>query len=159
MPGSRSTVVPSRLQPHPASGDALARELLEVTLRLMRSVAAEMRRSHPQLEPGQMSMLFRLASGPATVTDLARFLSVSLPTVSKSIGVLEGRGWIERAVDSTCRRQTIVRLTTKGRRIMAGKHRKSELQVAAMLEPLTVPQREQVLATVQMLNRVLPRTP
>lgn len=103
-----------------------------------------------------MGAMCRLAAGSATVSDLARYLGVSLPTVSKSIRVLEARGWIERYVDEACRRQTIVQLTPEGRRITAGKHRKSERQVASILEPLTRAQRQQVLETMKILNEVLP---
>jgi DNA-binding MarR family transcriptional regulator len=139
--------------------DPLAQELLQVTMCMMRSVAAGMRRSSPQLEPGQMGALFRLSLGPATVSDLARYLGVSVPTASKSIGVLEGRGWIERGVDQHCRRQIIVRLTAKGRRITTGKCRESERQVGAMLTSLTSSQRAQLMATIKLLSEVLPSAP
>ena len=105
---------------------ALARELLDVTMRLNRLVAAEVRRSHPQLVPGQLGILFRLLLAPATVSDLARYLGVSLPTISKSLGVLVQRGWIERWVDAANRRQTIVRLTPLGRRVTASMRRSEE---------------------------------
>src|SRR5262245_22967451 len=116
----------------------------------MRTLAAGMRRSSPQLQPGQMSALFRLSCGPSTVSELARYLGVSLPTGSKSISVMEKRGWIERGVDEQCRRQTIVRLTPEGRKVTAGKHRQSEHDMEAMLDGLTPAQRSHVLATVEM---------
>src|SRR5262245_42701321 len=93
-----------------ASDAALASDLLQVTMQMMRSVAREMRRSPQAVAPGQVAALMRLKSGPVPTTDLARHLGVSVPTVSKSIDVLVDRGWVERSANPADRRHTIVRL-------------------------------------------------
>lgn len=48
------------------------------------------------------------------VSELASKLRVSSPAVSRMVGVLENRGYIERDVDKEDRRNTFVYLTDKG---------------------------------------------
>jgi DNA-binding MarR family transcriptional regulator len=142
------------------SGDAnLAHELLHVTMRLMRGVATEMRRAPQSLEPGQMATLMRLSLMPAAMGELAKHLGVSVPTVSKSIDVLVERGWVERWVDPSDRRQTIVRLTPAGRGIATAMKRQSERYVASLLKPLKAPERTRILAMLDVLKGVLPQWP
>jgi DNA-binding transcriptional ArsR family regulator len=50
-------------------------------------------------DPTRRAILGRLASGEATVTELAEPFSISLPAVSKHLKVLEGAGLIARARD------------------------------------------------------------
>jgi len=142
----------------PTAIDAtLARDLLQVTMQMMRSVAREMRRSPQAVAPGQVAALMRLKSGPTPTTDLARHLGVSVPTVSKSIDVLVDRGWVERSTNPADRRHTIVRLTTNGHRVTSSMCRQSERHVATLLEGLTSDQRVQLAATLSTLARVLPK--
>jgi DNA-binding MarR family transcriptional regulator len=138
---------------------ALAHDLLHVTMQLMRSIAKEIRRSPQPLATAQMGMLMRLAAGPTTMSDLARHLAVSAPTVSKSIDVLADRGWVERWVDPSDRRQTIVRLTAEGRTVSAEMKQKSRRHVAMLLAALTPDQRTQLMGTLEALKSVLPPLP
>lgn len=45
-------------------------------------------------DPTRRTMLARLSQGPATVSDLARPLSISLPAVLQHLAVLEGSGLV-----------------------------------------------------------------
>ena len=137
----------------------LARDLLHVTMQMMRSIAREMRRSPLPVAPAQIGALMRLKMAPVTMSELARHMGVSLPTVSKSIDVLVERGWVERWVDPTDRRHTIVRLTAEGRRVTSAMKRQSERHVATLLAALTPPQRAQVMASLDVLKGVLPPLP
>jgi DNA-binding transcriptional ArsR family regulator len=47
-------------------------------------------------DPTRRAMLARLASGPATVTELAEPFALALPTVSRHLKVLEAAGLITR---------------------------------------------------------------
>jgi DNA-binding MarR family transcriptional regulator len=134
----------------------LARDLLHVTMMLWRSIGSEMRRAPQALAPAQMASLMRLSAGPAAMTELARHLAVSVPTVSKSIDVLVDRGWVERWVDPSDRRQTIVRLTREGRSVSAAMKRQSRRHVAGLLASLTPDQRTQLMTTLGVLKGVLP---
>src|SRR5213593_846046 len=101
------------------SSSALAHDLLHVTMQMMRSIAHNMRRSRHAMAPAQVAALMRMKQAPVAMSELARHLGVSVPTVSKSIDVLVDRGWVERWVDPSDRRQTLARLTVEGRRVTA----------------------------------------
>ena len=122
---------------------------------VMRTVAADMRRSPDSLAPAQMGSLMKVSMGPCTMSALARHLAVSLPTVSKSVDMLVRRGWLERSVDQHDRRQTMVRLTAEGRRVLAHIKKRTENHVRHSLSGLTGPEREQLVAVTRMLSRVL----
>ncbi|HEY1305107.1 MAG TPA: MarR family winged helix-turn-helix transcriptional regulator [Vicinamibacterales bacterium] len=142
-----------------ATAAVLARDLLHVTMQMMRSVAREMRRAPLPVAPAQVGALMRLKMAPVTMSELARHMGVSLPTVSKSVDVLVDRGWVERWVDPTDRRQTIVRLTAEGRRVTTSMKRQSERHVATLLAGLTPQQRAQLMSTLDVLKDVLPPLP
>jgi DNA-binding MarR family transcriptional regulator len=138
----------------PATADA-ARSLLQVVMLVMRTVAADMRRSPKPLAPAQMGSLMRIAAGACTMSELARYQSVSLPTISKSVDMLVRRGWVERWVDKQDRRQTMARLTPSGRRMLAHIKERTERQVAQTLAPLSAAERTQLVAALNVLTRVL----
>ena len=50
-------------------------------------------------DPTRRAILSRLASGDASVKDLAEPFEMSQPAISKHLKVLEGAGLVERAVD------------------------------------------------------------
>jgi DNA-binding MarR family transcriptional regulator len=135
--------------------DGSARLLLDVVMLVMRTVAADMRKSPRPLAPAQMGLLMRIAAEPCTMSELARFQAVSLPTISKSVDMLVRRGWVERWIDKQDRRQTMTRLTPSGKRMLAHIKQRTERQVAHTLAPLTPPERAQLLSTLNILRRVL----
>jgi DNA-binding MarR family transcriptional regulator len=122
---------------------------------VMRTVAAEMRRSRRPLAPTQMGSLMRIAAGPCTMSELARHQAVSRPTMSKSADMLVRRGWVERSADDRDRRQSMVRLTPRGRRVLADIQRRAERHVAETLAPLGPAERAQLIAALRMLTGVL----
>ena len=54
-------------------------------------------------DPTRRAMLDRLAQGPATVKELAEPFSISMPSISKHLKVLEHAGLIERAREAQWR--------------------------------------------------------
>jgi DNA-binding transcriptional ArsR family regulator len=54
-------------------------------------------------DPTRRAILARLASGDASVTELARPFAISLPAVSKHLKILEGAGLIARGRDAQWR--------------------------------------------------------
>jgi DNA-binding MarR family transcriptional regulator len=132
-----------------------ARELLHVVMLVMRTVAAEMRRSRRPLAPTQMGSLMRIAAGPCTMSELARHQAVSLPTMSKSADMLVRRGWIERGADKRDRRQSMVRMTPRGRRVLADIQQRAERHVADTLAPLAPAERAQLIGALRLLTGVL----
>jgi DNA-binding MarR family transcriptional regulator len=146
--------------PRKTTGNAVdagtaAGELLRVVMLVMRTVSADMRRSPDALAPPQMGTLMKVALAPCTMSALARHLFVSLPTVSKSVDMLVRRGWLERWVDKHDRRQTMLRLTPDGRRVLTSIKKRTQRHVGQSLVGLTASEREQLVAVTRMLSRVL----
>ena len=117
--------VPSQQREVKGSVAAVADALLDVVQLTAHTLGTELRRLPKRtqgaiIEPSQLTTLRRIARRPCTMTDLARFKSVSLPTISKSVELFVRDGLVERWIDATDRRQTLVRLTPKGRRTLEG---------------------------------------
>jgi len=121
----------------------------------MQAIWADMRRSRRAIEPSQWATLRRIARGPCTMSDVARHKGVSLPTISKSVDMLVKRGWVERFVDDTDRRQTLVRLTPAGRRVLADCRRRIEEALEVRLAELPEVDREQIVAVLRTVRSAL----
>jgi DNA-binding MarR family transcriptional regulator len=130
-------------------------ELVDVVYLVMQAIWADMRRSRRAIEPSQWATLRRIARGPCTMSELARHKGVSLPTISKSVDMLVRRAWVERFVDDTDRRQTLVRLTSGGRRVLAECRRRVELRLDEKLATLSPAEREQVSASLRTVRDAL----
>jgi DNA-binding MarR family transcriptional regulator len=134
-----------------------ARALLETVMVVMRSVAAEMRRSRQPLEPGHMGALMRLAAGPCTMTELARHLNVKPPTMSKSIDLLVRRGWVARTAGIDDRRRTLVALTPAGRRVLIRVEAHAAEHVAEALAPMPALKRAALVNALDAVKDALGR--
>jgi DNA-binding MarR family transcriptional regulator len=126
------------------------RALVDVVNLVTQVIWADLRRSNATIELTQWAMLRRIARGPCTMSDLARHRGVSLPTISKSVEMLVRRGWVERWVDHDDRRQTLVRLTARGRRVLADCRRRIEGLLDRKLSRLSADERESL--AVRLLN-------
>ena len=89
------------------------------------------------------------------MSELARHKAVSLPTVSRSVDMLVRRGWVERCVDDSDRRQTLVRLTVDGRRILAECRRRFEDLLAEKLDALSDRQRADLTTSLLAVGDAL----
>lgn len=138
-----------------ARPEETAGALLDVVMLVMRTVAADMRKSPRPLAPAQMGTLMRIAAGPCKMSELARYQAVSLPTISKSVDMLVRRGWVERWIDKDDRRKTMARLTPSGKSMLAHIRQRAARQVTRTLAPLTGAERAQLLSTLNVLRRAL----
>jgi DNA-binding MarR family transcriptional regulator len=138
-----------------SKSDATARDLLKVTMLLMRRLGARMRQGEKRMEPAQIGILMRLGDKPLSLTELATHQVVRLPTMSKSVGLLVERGWVSRTIAADNRRQTIVALTAEGRRVLEKMGRHAERHVTEMLGSLTEPERRRVQGGLEILIRAL----
>lgn len=100
----------------PGAADHLERELA-VLLRRARGISGQLARDlHPDLEPGAYGLLLRvMGEGGSRATDLASYLGIGKPTVSRQLATLERLGLIERTRDAEDARAQVVRLTDSGR--------------------------------------------
>jgi DNA-binding MarR family transcriptional regulator len=130
-------------------------EILDVVNLVVQALWSDLRRSPEPIEPSQWASLRRIARGPCTMSDLARHKEVSLPTISKSVDMLVRRGWVERWIDKSDRRQTLVRLTPGGRRILADCRKRFEDLLAVKLVSLTAEQHQQVASSLKLVRSAL----
>jgi len=137
---------------HPAHATS---ELIDVVNLVTQAFWAELRRSGQTIEMSQWSTLRRIGRSPCTMSELARYKGVGLPTISKSVDMLVRRGWVERWVDKTDRRQTLVRLTTAGRRVLKDCRRALEVFLDERLAALSAAERNELDHSLQMVRRVL----
>ena len=137
---------------HPAHATS---ELIDVVSLVTQAFWAELRRSGQTIEMSQWSTLKRIDRAPCTVSELARYKGVGLPTISKSIDMLVKRGWVERWVDKADRRQTLVRLTPAGRKLLTSFRKALESFLDARLAALTAAERDAIDASMQLVRRVL----
>ena len=112
---------------------------------------SDLRLSDQPIELTQRSSLKRISRGPCTMSDLARHKGVGLPTISKSVDMLVRKGWVERWVDKSDRRQTLVRLTASGRKMLADSRTRLEELLDERLSAMPVAARE---AFAEQLRRV-----
>ena len=137
---------------HPAHATS---ELIDVVYLVTQAFWAELRRSGETIEMSQWSTLRRIGRTPCTMSELARYKGVGLPTISKSVDMLVRRGWVERWVDKSDRRQTLVRLTTAGRRILTDCRRALEEFLDERLAALSAADRNALDHSLQMVRTVL----
>jgi DNA-binding MarR family transcriptional regulator len=139
----------------PGQPDPTAAQLLEVSLQLMRGLAAVQRRAEPGIAPMQIGLLNRLAGTETNLSELARHMAVRLPTISRSIKVLVERGWVERSVSESNRREVIVRLTPDGQKVLAAMRARAGRYAVGVLGLLGAAERRQVATALASLSRAL----
>jgi DNA-binding MarR family transcriptional regulator len=129
--------------------------LVDVVNLVTQILWSDLRRSNATIELTQWAMLRRIARGPCTMSELARHRGVSLPTISKSVEMLVRRGWVARGVDDDDRRQTIVRLTPGGRRVLADCRRRIEALLDRKLARLSAGERESLATGLRNVQTAL----
>jgi len=118
-----------------------ARKLLEVMPLVMRTVAAELRAAGELPAPAHFPLLHMLSEQPRSLSELAAFRGVSLPSMSSSVTTLVGRGWVKRTAPQADgdRRVVMLEVTTGGRAALDRVARVAERRLAEVLAPLNGP--------------------
>ncbi len=135
-----------------AKTQAVARQVLEIIPLVMRTVAAELRRTGHLLDPSHYRLLAMLAHRSYNLSELAERHAVSLPTMSNSITKLVERGWVRRAPATHDRRMVLIELTPAGRAALAEVHRQAEAHVAESLASLSRADQDKLLAGLDILR-------
>lgn len=130
-------------------------ELVDVVNLVTQIFWADLRRSDQPIELTQWATLRRIGRNPCTMSELARHKGVGLPTISKSVEMLVRRGWVERWIDKTDRRQTLVRLTASGRRVLAESRAHLEELLDKRLSVMTAAERDALAASLQRVRQAL----
>jgi len=142
--------------PKVASARDIAREILTVVPLVMRAVAAELRASGELPAPAHFGLLSMLSAQPhaRTLTELAAFQGVSLPTMSNSISALVDRGWVQRTGAGGDRRQVVIEVTPTGRAALDRVSACAERHLAEVLAPLDARSRRRVHTGLGLLRQV-----
>jgi DNA-binding MarR family transcriptional regulator/GNAT superfamily N-acetyltransferase len=101
-------------------------------------------------------VLYELASrGDITATEIARDLGMDLGYLSRLLAKFERRRYIRRTRSPADARQSLLQLTTKGRAVFDPLNRAAADQIAAMIDPMTLDRRRDLLAAMQSVERLL----
>lgn len=122
---------------------------------MMRSLAAELRRTGHTLSPSHFRLLALLYHRRWSLGELAQHESVSAPTITRSISTLEERGWAQRKPSDEDGRVVYAELTSKGRQVFDDMHREAKSWLADGLQELSESQRSQLLEGLQVLQIVV----
>jgi DNA-binding MarR family transcriptional regulator len=136
----------------PPNADEIARRTLEIIPFVMRVMNAELRSAHLDIISSHMGLLGMLSARPHTLSEMARAMSVSAPTMSNTITTMETRGWVERERDTTDRRVVYVRLSDEGRAILDKIDHFTQARISEILAPLDGHQRQTLLDGLALLN-------
>ena len=140
--------------------DICAREMLDVMPLVMQDFRRTMRsQSAPDLRvPELRSLAFLRHNAGSNLTDLAEYIGVSLPSMSKLVDTLTSRGFIERTPDTSDRRRVRLGLTEAGLAILATAREAVKASFAAKLARLTPDEVATITASMALLSTLFALT-
>ncbi len=136
----------------PAERLVAAWQILEVIPLVMRTVSSELRRSEHVLATPHFRLLWMLSHRPFTLSELADHQSVSLPTMSNSISILEERGWVRRSRLDGDRRKVLIELSSAGDVVLDEVRQHAEARVSELLSSLDEAELHTLLAGLSVLR-------
>ena len=112
-----------------------------------------------ELTLAETSALGRLdRGGPATSSELAKQDRISPQSMGATLAALEQRGLIERRGDPADGRRVVLSITAAGRQLLNDRRgARSEMIAAALRDGFTPAERDQLLATTPLLERLAER--
>jgi DNA-binding MarR family transcriptional regulator len=139
------------------SCDDCAATLMEMLPQVVRHLRAEMRRqAAPFLSLSQLRALIYLQRCPqGSLSQVADYLDVSLPTMSTMMQRLVERGWVERTEDPRERRRLRLSLTAAGEAQLQQTLAATQAYLATSLARLLPSQLSQIQAGVTLLAETL----
>lgn len=136
-----------------------ARTLLEVMPLVMRTVAAELRAAGELPAPAHFPLLHMLSEHPRTLSQLAAFRGVSLPSMSSSVTTLVTRGWVRRVAPGGDRRVMMLEVTPGGRAALDRVAKAAEGHIADVLSPLDEPARRRLQSGLRVMREAFAAPP
>ncbi len=92
---------------------------------------------------------------PLSQNELARRLRLEKSTISRLVGILEQRGWVERTQDPVDRRVVRLRLTQTGHQAADNLAAAREAKFTRLLQAIPETKRAPVIQTLKLLVEVL----
>lgn len=144
--------------PPTSQRERVARQTARTVPWVMGTLAAGMREQGEGLHPSQLKLLMTMHHAPATPSELARRMEVSMPTISKTLDVLERRGLVERAADEADRRRVHLTMTRSGRATLRRVLDSGIDQLSEILSSATPEELDRIEQGMDSLSDVLTRT-
>lgn len=116
-----------------------------------RLMEAQMRVPTIPIPPVHFHVLNRVDYRPQTLTELAEVMSVSAASLSRTITVLEERGWVTRERSEEDRRVVLIHITHSGHQILADIEKRSEGFLANTLSHLPTDDLNKLLEGLDIL--------
>ena len=108
------------------------------------------------LSPSQTSALASIERhGPLTPSELAARERIQRPTATRVLARLEEAGLVDRAVDPTDRRSSLVTITPEGRELLRRLRTRKDAFLAQRLDGLDAEERATLERAAAILERVL----
>jgi DNA-binding MarR family transcriptional regulator/N-acetylglutamate synthase-like GNAT family acetyltransferase len=108
----------------------------------------------------QVRVLYELAHRPgATARDLGRDLGLDAGYLSRLLRGFQDRGLLERARSGSDARESLLRLSGRGRRTFASLDARAEKDVAALLARLSEPDQRRLVGAMGAIEELLGGTP
>lgn len=108
------------------------------------------------ISPSMVALLARLdANGPTTVTELARAVKITQPSMTQLVGRAVTDGLVDRSPSTTDRRSVVVSLTEAGLRVLTERRTARSAQMAAALAGLPPHDRAVIAGAIDALDRLV----
>ena len=111
----------------------------------------------------QVRVLYEIAHAPRdrapSASDIAQVLRLDAGYMSRLVAGLEADGLVERQASPDNARRMALRLSERGRGLVATMEQDSAREVAGMLEPLTPAQRRALVGCMRRIRQLLGDTP
>jgi DNA-binding MarR family transcriptional regulator/GNAT superfamily N-acetyltransferase len=105
-------------------------------------------------------VLYELANRDGvTASDLGRDLGLDAGYLSRVLAKFEARRLLTRTPSASDGRQAVLALTRKGRKAFAPLNEASQAQIGALLAPLRPPDRDRLVRSMRMIERLLGGAP
>ena len=109
-----------------------------------------------ELSLTEVRVLYELAHrDQPTATELGRDLALDAGYLSRILRRFEGAGWLARETHPRDARQSLLRLTEAGHAAFAPLQQKSRDEASALLAPLSVPQRRQLIDAMHTVQALI----
>jgi DNA-binding MarR family transcriptional regulator len=109
---------------------------LETLPAVMGHITCELRRKTEVDNPAHFWLLRTLRQGKKSLHELADLQSVRLPTMSRTVSVLENRQWVERRRSEEDRRTVYTHITEKGLQVLEEVEQMANTRVREMLSSI-----------------------
>jgi DNA-binding MarR family transcriptional regulator len=136
--------------------DECATAVFDVVPQVMQRVRAEMRkRRGPEISVLQLRALSFLRRNPgATLSSLAEYVGLTLPSMSSQVSGLVARKIIDRSISAEDRRFVTLTLTEQGRTLLETARHGTQASLAKTISALTPEERAVVVAGMELLARI-----